>query len=86
MEEYYYYNEDQSIGVMLHAGARGKNFVHLGMRYMDHPSIKTTEWSRNFGDDVILVHQLKSTNLLGDAIEYFLGDGHFHEGNEEKQP
>jgi len=71
--------EDQAIGEMLHVGGRGTNSVNLGMQMMDHPSDDLTSWTREFGDDVILVHRLKSVFLQGDAIEYFLGDGRSRE-------
>ena len=67
--------EDQAIGEMLHVGGKGTNNVNLGMQMMDHPSDERTSWTREFGEDVILVHRLKSVFLQGDAIEYFLGDG-----------
>jgi len=73
MEQFMHWNEDQAVGEMLRAGGRGKNFVNLREQVMDHPSVKDTDWSREYGDDVILVHRLKNVNLQGDAIEYFLG-------------
>ena len=39
---------------------------------MDHPAGDWTDWSREFGDDVILVHRLKDIPTKGDAIGYFL--------------
>jgi hypothetical protein len=73
MEQFMHWNEDQSIGEMLRAGGRGKNFVNLREQVMDHPSIKDTPWSREYGDDVILVHRLKDVHLQGDAINFMLG-------------
>jgi len=83
-EEFIDCPEDRAIGEMLRSGGRGKIFVNLGMQVMDHPAQETTDWSRDFGDDVILVHRLKTVNLQGDAIEYFLGDGHSNNHKEEK--
>jgi hypothetical protein len=73
MEQFIHFNEDQGIGEMLRAGGKGRNFVNLKHQVMDHPSNKDSEWYREYGDDVILVHQLKSVHLQGDAIEFFLG-------------
>jgi len=66
--------EDQAIGEILHVAGRGSNNINLGMQMMDHPSDELTSWTREFGEDVILVHRLKNVHLQGDAIEYFLGD------------
>jgi len=69
--------EDYAIGALLHTGDKGKNFVNLGWQVMDHPSCGEVGvgWCRKYGEDVIIVHQLKNYHLQGDAIEYFLGDG-----------
>src|SRR5947207_3495583 len=66
-------NEDQAIGEMLREGDKGHNFVNLKEQVMDNPSYKASDWYREYGDDVILVHQLKNIQLQADAIEYFLG-------------
>jgi hypothetical protein len=73
--EFMNWSEDQAIGEILHAGGRGTNNVNLGIQMMDHPSDDPSDWTREFGEDVILVHRLKNIFLRGDAIEYFLGDG-----------
>jgi hypothetical protein len=67
--------EDQAVGELLFSGGKGKNFIDLGQQVMDHPSVMGTDWSRDYGQDVILVHRLKDISKLGDSIEYFLGDG-----------
>jgi hypothetical protein len=72
-EDYMHWNEDQAIGAMLQAGGKGKNFINLKEQVMDHPSNKGSGWDREYGPDVILVHQLKTVQLMGDAIQYFLG-------------
>jgi hypothetical protein len=73
--DYTNWNEDQGIGEMLQEGGKGANFVDLGRQVMDHPSERDTNWYREYGPDVILVHRLKNIFLQADAIEYFLGDG-----------
>jgi hypothetical protein len=69
--------EDHAIGEMLRSGEKGKIFVKLEKQVIDHPSTGPTDWTREYGEDVILVHQLKDYHLQGDAIEYFLGEGRF---------
>jgi len=68
------WNEDQAIGEMLQSGGKGHNFINLKEQVMDHPAGQETDWTRPFGDDVILVHRLKDVWLQGDAIEYFFGN------------
>ena len=80
----YYYNqwgEDQAVGEALRDGGKGSNFVNLGEQVMDHPWDKDSYWYREFGDDVILVHQLKGPWLKGDAIEYSFGRGRQNRGS-----
>ena len=77
-ESYMHWPEDQAIGEILHVAGRGLNRINLGTQMMDHPADELTDWTREFGEDVILVHRLKSVQLQGDAIEYYLGDRRSH--------
>jgi hypothetical protein len=79
---YIQWPEDQAIGEMLRAGDRGHNFVNLKEQVMDHPAGDWTDWTREFGDDVILVHRLKDVPTKGDAIGFFLGS---KEGRRERR-
>lgn len=65
--------EDKTISQTLRAGGKGLNFVKLGEQVMDHPQMPHTSWTRPLGEDVIVVHQLKTLWLKGDTIDYFLG-------------
>ena len=69
------WGEDQAVGEALRDGGKGLNFVNLGNQVMDHPSDRHSDWYREFGNDVILVHQLKGLWLKGDAIDYFFRRG-----------
>ena len=73
MEEFRNWDEDQMIGAMMKEGNRGLNFVDLGDKVMDEPTTTNTGWSREYGDDVILVHRLKNIHLFGTAIDFFWG-------------
>ena len=68
-----YGGEDMATGQMLQAGDKGHNFIDLQYQVMDHPAYPESSWTRPFGSDVILVHQLKSLWQKGDTIEHFLG-------------
>jgi len=75
-EEFMHWNEDQAIGEMLHAGGKGTtNFVRLGREVMDPPGEVQTLWSRDLGEDVIMVHRLKNVFLFGEVIDYYFGNG-----------
>jgi hypothetical protein len=68
--------EDRMISEMLISGGQAqRSWISLGMEYMSPPSVlPSTQWTRELGPDVILVHPLKTLRLLGDTIKYFLGD------------
>jgi hypothetical protein len=69
--------EDKMISEMLKWGGKAKDsWVSTDNEYMNHPSLPTDQgpWSRELGPDVILVHGLKSIGLLGEVIQYFLGN------------
>lgn len=67
--------EDKAISEMLKWGGKAEqSFISITDEYMDHPSLQRTDWTRELGPDVILVHGLKTPQLLGDVIQYFLGN------------
>ena len=74
VEEYIYSAEDWAISEMLKSGGKAEqSWFGVEKEYMDHPSLPLTDWSREFGPDVILVHGLKTVELWGDTMDYFLG-------------
>jgi len=64
--------EDRVISEMLkRSGKAEKSWVSMGMEYMSLPSSGPGAWTRELGPDVILVHPLKSLQLLSEVISYF---------------
>ena len=72
--------EDRMIAEMLKWGGKAEeSWVTADDEFMVHPGSYADqgvpgEWRRELGHDVILVHDLKSIHLLGDVIQYFLGN------------
>lgn len=76
LQPYMIGGEDRMISEMLKSGGKAeRSWVSMGVEYMSPPSLEPfTEWTRELGPDVILVHPLKTLKLLGDTISYFLGN------------
>ena len=57
-------------------GKAADSWVSTDNEYMSYPALPSDQgpWSRELGPDVILVHDLKSIRLLGEVIQYFLGN------------
>lgn len=73
LEQYINDPEDWSISEMMQWGGRAEqSWISVEEEYMDHPSLPETPWTRKFGHDVILVHGLKTVELWGDTLDYFL--------------
>ena len=69
--------EDKMISEMLKWGGKAADsWVSTDNEYMSYPALPSDQgpWSRELGPDVILVHDLKSIRLLGEVIQYFLGN------------
>jgi hypothetical protein len=69
--------EDKMISEMLKWGGKAADsWVSAVNEYTSYPAMPTNHgpWSRELGPDIILVHGLKSVGLLGEVIQYFLGN------------
>jgi len=65
-------SEDRVISEMLkRSGKAERSWLSMGMEYMSLPSLEHGAWTRELGPDVILVHPLKSLQLLSEVINYF---------------
>jgi hypothetical protein len=71
--------EDKSISEMIKFGGKAEEcWISVDSEYMlllgswENPAPYT--WVRPLGPDVILVHGLKSDLLLGEVIDYYLGN------------
>ena len=75
-------NEDQLMGKHLREHHRGlTHFTNLRERVIDHISVRRG-WEKEFAPDTVLIHQLKSPELFGDAVNYYVVNGHLHQGQD----
>jgi hypothetical protein len=73
--------EDKSISEMIKFGGKAEEcWISVDREYMFHfaswenAGAELHSWVRPLGPDVILVHGLKRDLLLGEVIDYYLGN------------